>query len=85
MCLVLGFRVAALPPRVRVVAVAAANKHSAAVTTSGDLYTWGANSSGQLGYGTSDSSCNPAPRLVESLKGKTLVKVAAAKHHTGVC
>jgi hypothetical protein len=37
----------------------------------------------RLGYGSSDSGCNPTPRLVESLKGRRLVKVAAAKHHTG--
>lgn len=72
-----------LPPRARVVSVAAANKHSAAVTSSGDVFTWGANSSGQLGYGTPDSGYNPTPRLVDSLKGKTLVTVAAAKRHTG--
>jgi alpha-tubulin suppressor-like RCC1 family protein len=30
-----------------VVALAAANKHSAAVMCTGDVYTWGANASGQ--------------------------------------
>lgn len=38
-------RVAAL--RARVVAVAAANKHSVAVSTSGDVYTWGSNVLGE--------------------------------------
>lgn len=76
-------RVAGLPLRQRVVSVAAANKHSAAVTSAGEVWTWGGNASGQLGYGTSDSGCNPTPRLVEALKGKQLVKVSAAKHHTG--
>jgi alpha-tubulin suppressor-like RCC1 family protein len=66
-----------------VVAIAAANKHSAAVTSAGEVWTWGANASAQLGYGTSDSGCNPAPRLVEALRGKRLTQVAAAKHHTG--
>ncbi|WIA38637.1 hypothetical protein OEZ86_001947 [Tetradesmus obliquus] len=77
-------KVTGLPPRQRVVALAAANKHSAAVMCTGDVYTWGANASGQLGYGSSDSACNPTPRLVESLRGRRLVKVAAAKHHTVV-
>lgn len=63
--------------------VAAANKHSAAVTSAGEVWTWGGNASAQLGYGTSDSGCNPTPRLVEALRGRQLVKVAAAKHHTG--
>jgi hypothetical protein len=66
-----------------VVSVAAANKHSAAVTSAGEVWTWGGNAAAQLGYGTSDSGCNPTPRLVETLRGRQLVKVAAAKHHTG--
>lgn len=82
LCL-LRCRVAALPPRQRVVAIAAANKHSAAVTAAGEVWTWGSNASAQLGYGTSDSGCNPIPRPVEALKGRRLVNVAAAKHHTG--
>lgn len=68
--------------RQRVVAVAAANKHSVAVTAQGDVYTWGANVLGQLGYGTSDSAANPAPRLVEAMRGKAVVAAAAAKRHT---
>lgn len=79
----LDCRVSALPPRARVIAVAAANKHSAAVTAGGEVFTWGGNSSGQLGYGTPDSAFNATPRLVDSLKGKTLVSVSAAKRHTG--
>ena len=54
--------------RQRVMAVAAANKHSAAITTSGEVFTWGCNAYGQLGYGTSDSAANPTPRMVEALK-----------------
>ena len=63
--------------------MAAANKHSAAVTSAGELFTWGGNALGQLGYGSPDSSSNPTPRLVEALKGRQLVAVAAAKRHTG--
>jgi alpha-tubulin suppressor-like RCC1 family protein len=69
--------------RARVLCVAAANKHSAAVTTAGELFTWGGNALGQLGYGSPDCSSNPTPRLVEALKGRQLVAVAAAKRHTG--
>ncbi|KAF5843258.1 regulator of chromosome condensation 1/beta-lactamase-inhibitor protein II [Dunaliella salina] len=68
--------------RIRIIAIAAANKHSAAISASGDVYTWGANSWGQLGYGTSDSSANPNPRVVDALKGKPMQAVAAAKRHT---
>lgn len=65
-------------------AVAAANKHSAVVSEAGEIYTWGCNKEGQLGYGTSNSASNYTPRVVEYLKGKYLVAVSAAKYHTVV-
>ncbi|KAJ7539741.1 hypothetical protein O6H91_11G107500 [Diphasiastrum complanatum] len=79
----------AIPRRVsalksRVVAVAAANKHSAVVTEGGDIYSWGCNREGQLGYGTSNSASNYTPHSVDYLKGKKLVAVSAAKYHTVV-
>ncbi|KAJ0966364.1 hypothetical protein J5N97_027502 [Dioscorea zingiberensis] len=68
--------------REKIVAVAAANKHTAAVAESGEVFTWGCNKEGQLGYGTSNSASNSTPRLVEYLKGKVLKGVSAAKYHT---
>ncbi|XP_060197497.1 uncharacterized protein LOC132626594 isoform X2 [Lycium barbarum] len=68
--------------RSKVVAVAAANKHTAVVSDLGEVFTWGCNKEGQLGYGTSNSASNYAPRVVEYLKGKSFVGVAAAKYHT---
>lgn len=70
--------------RSRIVAVAAANKHTAVVSEGGEVFTWGCNREGQLGYGTSNSASNYTPRVVESLKGKVLTGVAAAKYHTVV-
>ena len=52
----------------RVVAVAAANKHTAALTDAGVILSWGSNDQGQLGYGTSDSASNAMPRQVEAMK-----------------
>ncbi|CAI9760915.1 unnamed protein product [Fraxinus pennsylvanica] len=66
----------------RIVSVAAANKHTAVVSEAGEVYTWGCNKEGQLGYGTSNSASNYIPRVVEYLKGKVLTGVAAAKYHT---
>ncbi|KAL3532222.1 hypothetical protein ACH5RR_005743 [Cinchona calisaya] len=66
----------------RIVAVAAANKHTAVISESGEIFTWGCNKEGQLGYGTSNSASNYTPRLVEYLKGKFFIAVSAAKYHT---
>ncbi|GKV07577.1 hypothetical protein SLEP1_g19330 [Rubroshorea leprosula] len=66
----------------RIVAVAAANKHTAVVSEAGEVFTWGCNREGQLGYGTSNSASNYTPRIVESLKGKVFKGVATAKCHT---
>lgn len=66
----------------KIVAVAAANKHTAVVSDSGEVFTWGCNKEGQLGYGTSKSASNYTPRVVDYLNGKVLVAVAAAKYHT---
>ncbi|KAL6974736.1 hypothetical protein U1Q18_013042 [Sarracenia purpurea var. burkii] len=70
--------------RSKIVAVAAANKHTAVVSESGEVFTWGCNKEGQLGYGTSNSASNYTPRVVEYLKGKVFIGVAAAKYHTVV-
>lgn len=67
-----------------VVSVAAANKHSAALTASGRLYTWGDNTQGQLGYGTCSRACNSSPRIVESVKDRHLIAVSISKRHTVV-
>lgn len=48
------------------------------------VFTWGCNGEGQLGYGTSNSAANSVPRCVEAMKGKQLVAVAVAKYHTVV-
>lgn len=52
------------------------------VSESGEVFTWGCNREGQLGYGTSNSASNYTPRVVEYLKGKVFTRVAAAKFHT---
>lgn len=66
----------------RIIAVAAANKHSAAVADTGEVFTWGSNKEGQLGYGTSNSASNCIPRMVEYLKGKVFKGISVAKYHT---
>lgn len=68
--------------KAKIIAVAAANKHTAVVSEAGEIYTWGCNREGQLGYGTSNSASQYTPRVVEYLKGKSFTAVSAAKYHT---
>lgn len=67
-----------------IVGIGAANKHSVAVSASGEVFTWGSNSCGQLGYGAFDSSSSSSPRVVEALKGRRVIQCAASKRHTMV-
>lgn len=68
----------------QIVAVSAANKHSAALSASGKLYTWGDNTCGQLGYGTQGRAFNFAPRIVDAVRDRKLATVSLAKRHTVV-
>ena len=64
--------------KVRVGLVAAANKHSVAVTLGGEVYTFGANHEAQLGYGTPPNTAgNPSPRVVDALKVRASVLCCA--------
>ncbi|CAE7828881.1 UVR8, partial [Symbiodinium necroappetens] len=63
----------------KIVAVAAGEKQTAAITDSGELYTWGHNGAGQLGVG--DTKDRHAPVKV-SVNGQKIVAVAAGKKHT---
>jgi alpha-tubulin suppressor-like RCC1 family protein len=48
-----------LPPGSTVTAIAAGNDHSSAITSTGQVLTWGANGSGQLGDGSTQFSSVP--------------------------
>jgi hypothetical protein len=74
-----------------VTAVAAANRHSVALTAAGDVFTFGSNAAGQLGHGGTAGSgagghgaCSATPRAVEHLRPRRAVAVAASKKHTVV-
>jgi E3 ubiquitin-protein ligase HERC2 len=55
-----------------VVDVACGGAHSAAITASGELYTWGKGRYGRLGHGDSDDQLKP--KLVEALLGNGRAK-----------
>jgi len=62
--------------------VSAGPYHTAAVTKTGELYTWGDGFGGKLGHGSHDTCLSP--KRVEQLVGHRVVNVAAGVWHT-VC
>lgn len=58
--------------------------HVIAITTDGQLYSWGHNGYGQLGQGvaiTIGQGCTPE-RIRGALEGVRVAKVACGGHHT---
>ncbi|XP_064637694.1 E3 ubiquitin-protein ligase HERC2-like isoform X2 [Lineus longissimus] len=58
----------------QVVHIACGSMYSAALTSSGDLYTWGRGNFGKLGHGNSEDQT--VPTLVAALQGHRVVDVA---------
>jgi alpha-tubulin suppressor-like RCC1 family protein len=52
--------------------VSIGNDHVIVVTTERIVYSWGNGSKGQLGHGNLESKMKPS--LVETLKGKSIIK-----------
>ncbi|KAL0355676.1 UNVERIFIED_CONTAM: PH, RCC1 and FYVE domains-containing protein 1 [Sesamum radiatum] len=57
--------------------------HSAAITSLGQLFTFGDGTFGALGHG--DRCCTSVPREVEALKGQKVVRVSCGFWHTAAC
>ncbi|WP_217134938.1 RCC1 domain-containing protein [Leucobacter chinensis] len=68
------------PDGAHFVSVAAGNGQSYAVTTSGEVYAWGTNDSGQLGTG--DTTGSVLPKRVNFATGVSIVSIAAGHSHT---
>lgn len=64
----------------RVKQVACGGFHTAAVTETGEVYTWGGGEHGQLGHG--DKVNKTVPTLVRSLVDKLVVQVTCGWSHT---
>ena len=54
--------------------IACGGSYSAAITSSGELYTWGRGSYGRLGHGNSEDQNTPL--IVSSLKSERVIDVA---------
>ena len=57
---------------------------SAAVTSSGAIYTWGSGGSGQLGHGDLENLVMPQVVSSPLLQGQQVVQVACGSAHTVV-
>ncbi|TPX64968.1 hypothetical protein SpCBS45565_g05506 [Spizellomyces sp. 'palustris'] len=71
----------------KVASLAVGPEHTVAVTTTGDIWTWGSNRYGQLGYVSEtvgkDTPCELRPREVGgTLKRVRILGAAASRHHT---
>jgi len=64
-----------------IIDVSCGNKHTAALTSGGDVYCWGDNSRGQLGLG--DFRKQHTPRRVMELQGKMVLQISCGAYHTG--
>ncbi|XP_066534384.1 E3 ubiquitin-protein ligase HERC2-like [Hoplias malabaricus] len=64
-----------------VIQVACGDQHCMALTYDGQLFTWGQNSSGQLGLGRNDPSSS-SPRPLRSLCGIPLAQISAGGDHS---
>jgi alpha-tubulin suppressor-like RCC1 family protein len=70
-----------IPGEKRIVSVHARNRHAIALDEEGRVYTWGRNSSGELGY-AGDWEGSPTPTLVAGLKDRRIIAVQAGFAHS---
>ena len=61
--------------------MSAGDRHTAAVTDEGALYTWGNGEGGRLGHGDEDPKLVPV-RVAGALGGKCVVAASAGDSHT---
>jgi alpha-tubulin suppressor-like RCC1 family protein len=68
-----------------VVGVSAGAEHSAAVTASGEVYTWGSGDNGRCGHQAQRlwGADTQTPRLLRAFGGARIAAVAAGHMHTG--
>ncbi|XP_049336939.1 probable E3 ubiquitin-protein ligase HERC3 [Astyanax mexicanus] len=65
-----------------VIQIACGDQHCMALTDDGQLFTWGQNSSGQLGLGKKDESSSQSPQPLKSMTGIPLAQISAGGDHS---
>jgi alpha-tubulin suppressor-like RCC1 family protein len=65
-----------------IVQIAAGREDSLVVTSTGQLYTFGRNTFGELGMGANDEEAHPTPTLVQQLPPVTAVALGSAASYT---
>ena len=72
-------------PKKGIVSIHAGNDHSFAISKTGEVWAWGLNNYGETGImdnaGTEKATIIN-PRVVDSLKGKTIVSIDGGTHHS---
>ena len=65
--------------------IACGSRHTAIVTSTGALYSWGDKENGVSGHGTTETEGHQyTPRLMERLSGKRVSQISACGFHTAV-
>jgi alpha-tubulin suppressor-like RCC1 family protein len=62
-----------LPAGVKAAAITAGQDYSMAITTNGDVLTWGGNSRGQLGNGTTTNTDTPVSWKLSNVLEATII------------
>mmetsp|Transcript_15912 Transcript_15912/g.25810 ORF Transcript_15912/g.25810 Transcript_15912/m.25810 type:complete len:606 (+) Transcript_15912:105-1922(+) len=62
--------------------IACGSRHTAIITSSGAIYTWGDKENGVAGHGDTEGH-QYTPKLLEKLAGKRVVQLSACGFHTG--
>lgn len=62
--------------------IACGSRHTAVLTSTGALYTWGDKENGVAGHGDTDGH-QYTPKLLERMAGKRVIQLSACGFHTG--
>lgn len=70
------------PDQIDIMQITAGDYHNLVLTSNGQIYTWGANSQGQLGHGTNQKVTRPKLVTADNALNHTFIQVAGGKSHS---